>query len=134
MILENYNFHDSVISNVLYDGETLKIYIRCDCNQGLSEDSVIKIRADADDLRIYCSKRYPLFHNVKIRAKEVEHRYLNSFFNKGKILKIDDLFSAIYTDKLVFDCSVFPYSKKRGVVDKVYLEISNLTGIEVEAF
>lgn len=131
MILENYNFHDSTISNILYDKKTLKFYIHCANEQDLCNYYTIKMQVDEYNFRVYYFKRYPKFYKIKIRAKEIEHRNLNILFNKGKLLKIEDLFLSTYTNKITIACNVLPYSKKRGVSFKIYLDIFDFSNIEV---
>ena len=130
--LFDYNFHDSTIKDVGYDGKVLTLYILDSYYENTYSNLNIKICIEEYDLDIIYIKQYPVFHKVKFKGKVLDFDSLKKLFIKGYMLEINEFFVSADSDFVVFECALCPYEKKRGYYKKILLKMKDIKNFYFE--
>ena len=130
--LNNGALHDAEIADVRYDGREICLYVHLASPEGETREKVLKAKVEPYDISIFQIKQYPVLRKVKIRGTEISFKKLQAFFKSGKRLCISEILASVDSERTVFECDAFPYSRGRGVYKKIILDLGiNCDNIEI---
>lgn len=126
--MENLNFtnivfHDAAIEYLDFNNQMLQLSFSNVAGKDLSRKLIMNVQIEEDDIRIFLLKQYPFANKVKLKGKEISISCLKSFLQRNIKLQVVDTLIAIDSNLVVFDCTLFPYVKKRGVFRKILLKL-----------
>lgn len=117
-------FHDSEIGDVDYSDHTLTIRLSNVFRDDSYHNLEMKFRVEDGCFSIYRVKRYPHFHKVSFKGKEISLNLLRSLFIKGYKLFLIDISVSSIMNTVILDCDIFPSPKKAGVCKKILIELT----------
>ena len=126
------HFHDSVISDIDYINGELILYIPESFYECTYKNTKVKIEIDEDNLNFYFFKRFPRFKKVVWKGKYLHLSSLKNMFKKGIELEIEELLISPDSLMAVLECSVSTCLRRRGVEEKIRIEINDYRQIVLE--
>lgn len=122
--LTDFDFHDSVINDICCAENTVNLCLSNVFFQKAPIDIRINVQIEENDFYIRYLEQYPCFHKIKLKGREILLKELHTFFLKGYHLEITELLFSTTSDLISFECTLFPYSRKRGVYKKIILNFN----------
>ena len=121
--LSDCHFHDSVIKNIDYNEKTLKLFIPDNHYENAYRNLIVEMQIDKNDISCYYIRQYPRCHEVKLKGKEISICFLQSLLKRKHMLEVLEFLVSADTNRIIFECIVFPYSSRPGVYEKIFLQL-----------